>query len=104
MALKFYKNKKTGEERRSLKSLSKDEWDEMIVAPNHKFMTPSDPNTGKSKLKDSQKMLTARARNHSRDVDLDDTIQINKANGLDGQVARNLLNSKGERRRKIDDV
>ncbi len=104
MPLKIYKNKKTGEERRSLKSLSLDEWEEQIVAPNQKFMITSNPDKRTSKLKDATKVLTSRARNHSRDVDLDDTIQINKANGLDAQVRNNLLNEKGERRKKIDDV
>lgn len=104
MPLKIYKNKKTGEERRSLKTLPSDEWEEQIVAPNQKFMVASNPDKHTSKLKDATKILTARARNHSRDADLDDTIQINKANGLDVQVKNNLLNEKGERRRKIDDV
>ena len=104
MPLKVYKNKVTGEERRSLKPLNSADWEELIVAPNQKFMVAANPEKHTSKLKDATKMLTARARNHSRDVDLDDTIAVNRANGLDTQVKANLLNSKGERRRKIDDV
>lgn len=104
MPLKVYKNKNTGEERRSLKALDSNEWEEVILAPNQKFMVASNPEKHTSKLKDGQKILTARARNHSRDVDIDDTIAINRANGLDAQVKRNLLNSKKERRRKIDDI
>lgn len=103
MALRIYVNKKTGEERRTLKKLG-DEWEEVLTAPNQKFMVSANKATGTSKLKDSDKTLRARSRNHSRDVDIDNNIQINKANGLDASVATNLLNSKGERRRKIDDI
>ncbi len=60
--------------------------------------------TGKSKLKDNKAVLTERARNHSRDHDLDDNIQLNKANGLDAQVKNSFLNEKGERRKKVDDI
>lgn len=104
MPLKVYKNKKTGEEKRSLKTLPKDEWEELIIAPNQKFMISSNPEKRTSKMKDATKVLTARARNHSRDVDIDDTIQLNLANGLKTQVHKNLLNKEGKRRRKIDDI
>ena len=104
MALKYYENKETGEVKRSLKPLPKEEWKEIIVAPNQKFMVSANKATGKSKLKDNTKMLTERARNYSRDVEIDDHIQVNKANGLDEQVHRSFLNDKGERRRKIDDI
>lgn len=104
MGLKIYKNKTTGEERRSLKTLSKDQWEEIIVAPNQKFMITADAFEGKSKLKDSDKILRARARNHSRDVLGDETIQTNLNNGLKESVTKNLLNEKGQRRRKIDDI
>lgn len=103
MALKYYRNKVTSEERRSLKPLGP-EWEEILVAPNQKFMVSSDPEKGKSKLKDQDKILRARARNHSRDHDIDDNIQLNTANGLTSAVKANLLNSKGEKRRKIDDL
>lgn len=104
MGLKIYKNKTTGEEKRSLKPLPEDQWEVVITAPNQKFMICADPIEGKSKLKDSQKELTARARNHSRDVLGDETIQVNIDAGGKGSVAMNLLNEKGERRRKIDDI
>lgn len=103
MALKYYKNKETGEEKRSLKALEAP-WEEIISAPNHKFMVTANKATGTSKLKDSTKILTERARNHSRDHDLDDNIQLNNANGLKAQVKQNLLNERGERRKKIDDI
>ncbi len=80
------------------------EMKEVITAPNQKFMITADAFEGKSKLKDSDKALKARARNHSRDVLGDDTIQLNLKNGLKESVAKNLLNEKGQRRRKIDDI
>lgn len=104
MALRLYKNKLTGEEIRSLKILPTDQFEEIIVAPNQKFMITANAAEGKSKLKDSEKILKARARNHSRDVLGDETIQVNLDAGGKGSVAMNLLNDKGERRRKIDDV
>jgi len=78
--------------------------EQQITAPNQKFMISANAAEGKSKLKDSDKMLKARARNHSRDVLGDETIQINLKNGLKESVSRNLLNEKGERRKKIDDI
>jgi hypothetical protein len=103
MALKHYKHKVTGEVKRSLKDPG-DEWETIIEAPNQKFMVSANAATGTSKLKDSTKVLTERARNHSRDHDLDDNIQINSANGIDVRVKTSFLNEKGERRRKIDDI
>lgn len=104
MALKVYRNLKTGEEKRSLKALPKDEWEVVITAPNQKFMVCGNAEKGISKLKDQEKILTARARNYSRNVDIDDNIQINLKNGLKDQVQRNLLNKDGLRRKKMDDV
>lgn len=104
MALKYYKDLKTGETIRSLKPKDPLLFEEIVEAPNQKFMVCANSNTGTSKGKDQEKMLKARARNYSRDVDIDDNIQINRLNGLDAQVNKNLLNNKGQRRRKIDDV
>jgi hypothetical protein len=78
--------------------------EEVLTAPNQKFMISADPEHGKSKIKDQDKMLKSRSRNHSRDVLIDENIQINKLNGLDDQVSKSFLNTKGERRRKIDDI
>lgn len=103
MPLKYYKHSETGEVKRSLKKLGQP-WEEVLTAPNQKFMVAANKGTGASKLKDSTATLTARARNHSRDHDLDNDIQLNLANGLERQVRTNLLNSKGEKRRKIDDL
>lgn len=103
MALKYYRHKETGEEKRSLKELT-DPWEEILTAPNQKFMVAANKATGTSKLKDATKILTERARNHSRDHDIDDNIQLNQANGLGAKVKITLLNEKGEKRRKIDDI
>lgn len=103
MGLKIYKHKETGEERRSLKKLDFP-WEEVIAAPNQKFMVTANAAEGTSKLKDSQRVLLERSRNHSRDVLADETIQTNLDMGSKESVARNLLNNKGERRRKIDDI
>lgn len=102
MALKYFKNKDTGEIKRTLKGSPGSEWEEVLVAPNQKFMVTANAATGKSKLKDMDKVLKERARNHSRDHDLDETIQLNRDNKF--QVSQNLLNSKGQKRRKIDDI
>jgi hypothetical protein len=102
MALKYYKHKETGEVKRSLKPLPEDTWEVQLSAPNQKMMVSA--GNGKSKNKDMKKILTERSRNYARDVELDDDINVNKANGLDKQVRQNLLNEKGERRRKIDDL
>jgi hypothetical protein len=104
MPLKQYKNKNTGEIKESLKPQDPSEWEEVLAAPNQKFMEVSNPEKGTSKIRGQQKMLTERARNYSRDREIDDNIQINRVNGLGTQVSKNLLNSKGERRRKIDDL
>jgi len=104
MPLKYFKNKDTGEIRRSLKSLDPELWEEVICAPNQKFMVSANKATGKSKLKDATKVLTERARNHSREHDLDEVIQLNRANGLKAQVKQSFLNEKGERRKKVDDI
>lgn len=105
MPLRKYKNIQTGEIVETLKNLSKNpDYEVVLEAPNQKFMVTANAATGKSKLKDSEGMLKARARNYSRDVHLDENIQRNRMNGLDSQVAQNFLNEKGERRKKIDDL
>lgn len=103
MALRYYHNSETGETKASLKRLESP-WTEVISAPSSKFMVKANLATGRSKLKDADKILRARARNHSRDVGLDDLIHVNRVNGLEDKVKLNLLNEKGERRKKIDDL
>jgi hypothetical protein len=104
MALKYYKNKETGEIIRSLKKQDSELFEEILIAPNQKFMVKANEGMGTSKIKDLEKTLKTRARNHSRDTDLDSNITINKINGLEEQVNSAFLNNKKERRRKIDDI
>lgn len=104
MPLKQFKNKATGEIKESLKPQDPNEWEEVLVAPNQKLMESANAERGVSRIKGQNQMLKERARNYSRDREIDDNIQINRLNGLDAQVNKNLLNSKGEKRRKIDDI
>jgi hypothetical protein len=119
MALRYYKCPVCGHEKESLRNRKQmcnhnqeeegtpaplTEMIEVISAPNQKFMITANEATGTSKLKDSDKVLKARSRNHSRDILGDETIQTNLNNGLKESVSKNLLNDKGQRRRKIDDI
>lgn len=106
MPLKYFRHIETGEIKKTLKGSPKpiSEWEEVIQAPNSKFMVCANKATGKSKIKDQKKMLLERARNHSRDNDLDDNIAVNKAAGAsEQQINVNFLNN-GVRRKKIDDI
>lgn len=103
MPLKIFKHKETEDIKRVLNGKSPgDNWEEVIIAPNGKFMIAANVAKGTSKLKDSKGMLTERARNHQRDTAIDDSIQLNISNKLG--VANNLLNENGRKRRKIDDI
>lgn len=103
MPLRIFRNKETEEIYKTLKNKHPgDGWEEVIQAPGGKFMVKANKSTNRSKLKDMDKIMKERARNHSRDTDLDENIQINKDNKLG--VSQNFLNEKGERRRKIDDI
>lgn len=106
MPLRLYRHKETEDIKRVLngKHPGEDDWEEVIIAPDGKFMISANKATGKSKIKDLDKQLKARARNHSRDKELDDNIQLNRMNGLDQAVSQNFLNEHGLRRKKIDDI
>lgn len=75
--------------------------EELMVPPQTKMMEKVDPYTGKSRMKDQQKILKERARNFSREHELDELIQINKNNDLAGTQ---FLNKEGKRRKKVDDI
>lgn len=102
MALKYYRHKETDKIIRSLSRKDPDIYEEVIKAPNGKFMICANAAKGSSKLKDSKAVLTERARNHTRDTLLDETIQINKDNKIG--TAQNFLNETGKRRTKLDDI
>jgi len=100
MALKYYKHNTTGEIIRTMKGPPGNAWSELLIPAETKFMEKTDIANNKSVIKNQKSMLRERARNHARDVDGDDLIQINKANSV--AVSQNFLNEKGEKRRKID--
>lgn len=72
----------------------------ILKAPNFK-MQETDPKTGKVRMQDQDKILRERARNHSRDNDLDDLIQKNNPNDAKKNA---WINEKGEKRKAIDDL
>jgi len=73
-------------------------------SPNVKFMEKIDPHKNKSRVKGLHETLTARSRNHMRDVDQHDQVQVSKMNGMEAMARKNLLNEKGKLRRKLDDL
>ena len=84
--------------------MDSEEWEVVYEPPNSKFTETVDLEKGKTRIKGLTQQLTARARNYARDVEIDDDIHLNRANDLGDKVSQNLLNEKGERRRKIDDI
>ncbi len=102
--LKFYKNRESGEEKRSLKPLPLEEWEELIIPPNTKFMEVSDAFSGKHRIQNQQAILKERARNYARDVDAADQITVSQVNGMAQEATKNLMNKDREKRRKIDDL
>ena len=107
MAVNYFKCIKCGEVIRSMKkdpSHCDSIMERILVAPQVKFEEYSDhvaKEKGKKQLKDQKKMLLERARNHSRDNDLDDLIQQNN----DGIAIKNQwMDENGKKRRKIEDL
>lgn len=72
----------------------------VITVPTTKFMEMTDPEKGKSVLVGQTAILKERARNHSRDIELDDLIQSNEK---DLAFQNGWLKKDGTRRRAIDD-
>lgn len=80
------------------------EMTKILAAPQAKFLEPRDEvskDRGKSVLKDQNKILKERARNHSRDVDMDDLIQSTPKEAAAGAK---WLRADGTKRKKIDDL
>lgn len=77
----------------------------VIGAPQAKFMEKVDAFKNKSNMKDQQKILLERSREHSRDHGLDDLIQTNEAD-LAKKNQWLVENSDGSlrKRKKIDDI
>lgn len=104
MALKFYLNEETKETKRAL-SHPGDGWSVILQAPQiAKFTESVNSHKGKHRVKGLTQDLTARSRNHSRDIGLDHSIHITRVNGMGVEGDKQFLNSKGERRTKLDDI
>lgn len=106
MSLNYYKNKKTGEIKRTLRDHPepKEDWEIILRAPDSKFMVKVNAATNKSKIKDLDPILKARSRNHSRDNDLASNITVNRESGSnESMINQNFLNENGQKRKKIDD-
>jgi hypothetical protein len=105
MALLKYQCKKCKAEKETLKKEIPEHCGEpmkkVISAPGTKLMETVNPATGRKRLKDQQKILLERARNHSRDVEGHELVQMNKANDV---VKINQLNAQGKKRTKLDDI
>ena len=73
---------------------------ELVNSPTTKFMEPIDKEAGKSQMKDQKKILLERARNHSRDVEMHDLIQMNPQ-----EVAKQnkWIKEDGTKRKSIDE-
>lgn len=104
MALRYWKCNKCGE---VISTFSKDpvHCEEVmrlqLSAPNAKFMEPRHKGKGKSVLKDQNKILKARSREHIRDFELDELIANNS---LDMAKKNKWITDKGRKRNRIDDI
>ena len=79
-----------------------DEWEEVISAPNSKYLEVANEATGRSKIRGMNEELARRARRHSNAVELNERLARQKDSNM-GE-SPNMLNEKGERRRNIDDL
>lgn len=74
--------------------------DLQLAAPQAKMLEPRTPG-GKSVLKDQNKILRARSRDHTRDFELDELI----ANNSKDLARKNMwITDKGRKRTRIDDI
>lgn len=113
MPLRRYKCPLCGYERETLKkSIPKcnhnrdeegelTEMEEVLSAPQAKMLETVDPETGKTRLKDQMKILKERSRNHARDREADELIQLNRANGIERS---GFIRKDGKKRTKLDDI
>lgn len=78
--------------------------EEVITAPSAKLLEPRDSvakEMGKSVMKDQNKILKARSRNHARDNEISELVATNDKNIA---KANRWINEKGQVRKKIDDL
>jgi hypothetical protein len=73
----------------------------VLTVPATKFMEKTDPEKGTSAMVGQTAILKARARAHSRDVDMDDLIANNEKNLA---YQNGWLTKDGVKRKKIDDL
>jgi len=103
MAVNWFRCKKCGIEIRS-KGESPIHCDEvmekLLKAPLVTMKEPQDKVRGKSKLKNQEKILKERARNHSRDIDMPELIE---SNPMIEAVKNGWVREDGRVRKKIDD-
>ena len=102
--LRLFKNKQTGEIKKSFKILESTKWDEIRVAPGQVYNELACKVENRHRPRGMDKCMIQRSREHSRDVMCDKNVYLARKNGLDELVDRQFLNDKGEKRRKIDDV
>lgn len=77
------------------------EMEEVLTAPETKFMEPRDKERGKSILKDQEKILKERAKEHARANDYHDLVQNNN-----DEMGKRVgwLNEKGRVKTKVEDA
>lgn len=73
----------------------------LLSAPQSKFMEPTNKEKGYSKLRDQDKIVKARSRNHSRDHEIHDIIQGGQ---MEKARAIHWIKANGQTRGKIDDI
>lgn len=73
----------------------------VITPPGTKFLEKVDEAHGKSRMIGQEKILKARARHHSREVEIDDLISVNN---LDTAEKNGWIKSDGKVRKRIDDL
>lgn len=105
MPFRWFKCTKCQEEFRSRQEkpfhCDVEESEVLLSAPSTKFMELKDPERGKSSIVNQDKILKERARNHSRDNELDDLIGSNDKE----TISKNgWLNDRGTKRKAIDDI
>lgn len=74
----------------------------ILIAPQSKFLEPSNKEKGRSQLKDQKQILMQRAKDYAQNNERDDFIQ-----GEPDKVAskaRGWLREDGTKRKKIDDL
>lgn len=75
--------------------------DNVLVAPQTKFMEVTHADKGISRMVNQDKMLKSRARSHSRDVEMNDLIENNPR---EEAIKNGWIREDGQTRKAIDDI